>query len=122
MKSRKYAVLALAATVLFTGLVATAAANNLDRDTATDAAREVARRDCRDTSGCKDYRVFGLHRVSRHKAIGKIEVISVKNGTKFSCTRQVVIKLDHFTGEINFATSPRKCDPSGRPSQPRDIA
>jgi hypothetical protein len=113
MKSRKYAVLALAATVLCTGLVATAAANNLDRDTATDAAREVARRDCRDTSGCKSYRVFGLHRVSRHKAIGKIEVISVKNQTRFSCVRQVVIKLDHFTGEINFATSARRCDAVG---------
>ena len=113
MKSRKWAVLAIAAAVLGTGLVSTAAANNLDADTATDAAREVGRRDCRDTSGCKSYRVFGLHKVSRHKAVGKIEVISVKNGEKFACTRQVVIKLDHFTGEINFATSPRRCDSLG---------
>ncbi len=113
MKSRRWAVLAIAAAVLVTGLVSTAAANNLDRDTATDAAREVARRDCRDTSGCKNYRVFGLHPVSRHKVIGKIEVISVKNGTKFACVRQVVVKLDHFTGKITYATSARRCEARG---------
>ena len=113
MKSRKLAVLATAVAVLGTGLVSTAAANNLDRNTATDAAREVARRDCRDTSGCKSFRVFGLHRVSRHKAVGKIEVISVKNGTKFACVRQVVVKLDHFTGEVTYATSARRCDAVG---------
>jgi len=113
MKSRKWAVLAIAAAVLGTGLVSTAVANNLDRKTATEAAREVAKRDCRDTSGCKDFRVFRLHRVSRHKAIGKIEVISVKNGTKFACVRQVVLKLDHFSGKITYATSKRRCDSLG---------
>jgi hypothetical protein len=86
-----------------------AGANNLDRQTATDAARQVAKRDCRNTSGCKDFFVRGLHRVSRHKAVGKIHVISVKNGIKYDCTRQLVIKLDHFTGEINYGVSQRRC-------------
>jgi hypothetical protein len=86
-----------------------AGANNLDRQTATDAARTIAKRDCRNTSGCKDFFVRGLHRVSRHKAVGKIHVISVKNGVKYDCTRQLVIKLDHFTGQINYGTSQRRC-------------
>lgn len=108
--ARKLAILAIAATAFGTGLVTVASANNLDRDTATDAAREVARRDCRDTSGCLEYKVRNLHRVSRHKAVGKIVVISRKNGVLFSCTRQLVIKLDHFTGRINYATSRRRCE------------
>ena len=36
-------------------------------------------------------------------------MISVKNGTKFDCTRQLVIKLDHFTGDLNYGVSARKC-------------
>ena len=88
-------------------------ANNLDRRTATNAAKQVAKKDCRATSGCKDYFVRGLHRVSRHKAVGKIAVLSIKNGEQFLCTRQIVIKLDHFTGEINYAVSARKCKDVG---------
>ena len=64
-------------------------------------------------SGCKDYFVRGLHRVSRHKAVGKIAVLSEKNGVQYLCTRQIVIKLDHATGEINYAVSQRKCDEVG---------
>ncbi len=110
---RTIAIVGTATAVLLSGFAAVALANNLDRDTATDAAREVARRDCRDTSGCRSYRVFNLHRVSRHKAVGKIEVVSVKNHERFSCVRQVVIKLDHFSGEIFFETSARRCESRG---------
>lgn len=88
-------------------------ANNLDARTATNVAKQVAKKDCRQTSGCKDWFVRGLHRVSRHKAVGKIFVISVKDGTKFSCTRQLVIKLDHISGQINYGVSPRRCDEIG---------
>jgi hypothetical protein len=112
-KGTKLALIVATAAVLATSFAAVAVANNLDRQTATDAAREVARRDCHQTSGCKDYFVRGLHRVSKHKAIGKIHVISAKNGEKFDCTRQVVIKLDAVTGDINFATSPRRCKDLG---------
>ena len=110
--SRLWLIVAAAA-VLVTSFAAVAAANNLDRQTATNAAKEVARRDCRDTTGCEDFFVRGLHRVSRHKAVGKIHVISHKNGIRYDCTRQVVVKLDHFTGEINFATSARRCKELG---------
>jgi hypothetical protein len=109
----KLALLVTIVAVLGTAFAAVAVANNLDRQTATDAARQVAKRDCQNTSGCKDFFVRGLHRVSRHKAVGKIHVISVKNDVKFDCTRQVVIKLDHITGEINFATSARRCKDLG---------
>jgi len=90
-------------------MVAVAGANNLDRLTATQVAKDVARADCRHTSNCKRWFVRRLHRVSRHKAIGKIIVVSTKNGAKFACRRQVVIKLDHFSGDIRWATSRRRC-------------
>ena len=109
----KLALLVTIVAVVGMAFAATAFALNLDRQTATDAARTVAKRDCQQTSGCKDFFVRGLHRVSKHKAIGKIHVISEKNGVKFDCTRQVVIKLDHFTGEINYATSARRCEDLG---------
>jgi hypothetical protein len=54
-----------------------------------------------------------MHRVSRHKSVGKIHVFSVKNGERFDCTRQIVIKLDHVTGKIFYATSKRRCDNLG---------
>jgi hypothetical protein len=105
----RIAVLAVAAMALGAGLVAVASGNNLDRLTATQVAKDAARADCRHTSNCKDWAVRRLHRVSRHKAVGKIVVISTKNGEKFACRRQLVIKLDHFTGDIDYATSRRKC-------------
>ncbi len=111
--ARRIAVLAIAASMLGVGVVSVAEANNLDRRTATDFARDVARKDCKDTSGCQSYSVRGLHRVSRHKAVGKIVVISTKNGVKFECTRQLVIKLDHFTGDLNYGVSSRRCNALG---------
>jgi hypothetical protein len=105
----KVALLAVTVMAVLVGLVAVAGANNLDRLTATQVAKDVARADCRHTSNCKAWAVRRLHRVSRHKAIGKIVVISTKNGSKFACRRQLVIKLDHFTGDIRWATSRRRC-------------
>jgi hypothetical protein len=87
----------------------TAVANNLDRQTATDSARKIAKRDCQATSGCQDYRVANLRRISRHKWLGKIHTFGVKRGERSECTRQVVVKLDHETGKIFYATSKRRC-------------
>jgi hypothetical protein len=109
----RLAVVATAIAVLGLLVASVAFANNLDRRTATNAAKQVAKQDCRNTTGCRDYFVRGLHRVSRHKAVGKIAVLSEKNGVQYLCTRQIVIKLDHFTGEINYAVSQRKCDEVG---------
>ena len=109
----RFTLVVIVAALFVTLFALPAAANNLDRRTATDAARQVAKQDCRNTSGCKDFFVRGLHRVSRHKAVGKIHVISHKNGIRYECTRQVVIKLDHFTGEVNYAVSNRKCEAIG---------
>ena len=36
-----------------------------------------------------------------------------RQGVGFACSRQVVIKLDHFTGDITYATSRRRCVTSG---------
>jgi hypothetical protein len=109
----RFALVAVAAALAGLLIASVAFANNLDRRTATNAAKQVAKKDCRTTSGCKDYFVRGLHRVSRHKAVGKIATLSVKNGEKFLCKRQIVIKLDHLTGEINYAVSDRKCKDVG---------
>ena len=99
------------AVALFGLVVATAAtANNLDQRTMTSVAKQVAKTDCKDTKGCEDWSVRGLHRVSRHKALGKIIVISHKQGNRFRCTRQIVIKLDHATGELAYGVSRRRCD------------
>ena len=90
-----------------------ASANNLGQRTAIDAAREIARRDCRATTGCENYRVLALKRVSRHKAVGKIAAFGIERGQRFACRRQLVIKLDHETGKLFFATSKRRCDDLG---------
>jgi hypothetical protein len=109
----RLAIIATAIAVLGLLVASVSFANNLDRRTATNAAKKVAKQDCRNTSGCRDFFVRGLHRVSRHKAVGKVAVLSVKNGEQFLCTRQIVIKLDHFTGEINYAVSNRRCKDVG---------
>src|SRR5688572_17566286 len=98
--------------VALSGLVfaAIASANNLDRQTYTNVAKQVAKKDCKKTEGCEDWGVRRLHRVSRHKALGKTIVISVKDDVRFSCVRQIVIKLDHFTGEIAYGVSKRRCE------------
>ena len=57
-----------------------AVANNLDRRTATNAAKYVAKKECQQTSGCRDFFVRGLHRVSEHKAVGKIVVVGARQG------------------------------------------
>ena len=109
----RLAVIVAAVAVLGLLVASVAVANNLDRRTATNAAKQVAKHDCQATSGCVDYFVRGLHRVSRHKAVGRIIIVSNKNGEQFQCSRQIVIKLDHFTGEITYAVSKRKCHDVG---------
>jgi hypothetical protein len=105
----RIALLAVTAMAIAVGVVAVAGANNLDRLTATQYAKDIARKDCRHTSNCKRWGVKDLHRVSRHKAWGRIYVVSTKNGVKYECRRQLVIKLDHFNGDLDYAVSARKC-------------
>ena len=99
--------------VLVMAFAAIAFANNLDAQTAFNAAKRVAHKDCVNTKGCEDYFVRGLHKVSHHKAVGKIHVVSHKNGERFDCTRQIVVKLDHYTGEVNYSVSSRRCKDAG---------
>ena len=35
------------------------------------------------------------------------------HGEQFVCVRQIVIHLDHFTGEITYGTSARRCTDTG---------
>jgi hypothetical protein len=102
-----------AVAILGLAVASVAFANNLDHRTAVNAARQVAKQDCRATSGCQDYFVRGMHKVSQHKAAGKIVVVSVKNGEKFGCVRQIVIKLDPVTGRLTYSVSKRRCHDLG---------
>ena len=97
------------AAVLCLAFAALATANNLDVRTAQNAAKFAAKKECQSTSGCTGYGASNIRRVTRHKAVGKIFVNSVKNGVKFQCRQQIVIKLDHLTGDIRYATSSRRC-------------
>ena len=101
--------MAAVAAVLCLGVAGLAIANNLDRRTATNVAKQAAKKECQQTTGCTDYFVRRLHRVSRHKALGKIAVVGARSGVGFVCVRQIVIKLDHFTGDITYGTSRRRC-------------
>jgi hypothetical protein len=102
--------IAAIAAVVCLGLAATAVANNLDRNTATKAAKQVAKQKCRDIRGCDDWFVRRVHSVSRHKAIGKIYAVGARQGVGFECVRQIVIKLEHDTGDILYGTSRRRCE------------
>ena len=104
---------AAVAAVAGLAFAAVAFANNLDRRTANEAAKELARKDCHDTSGCEKYVARDLHRVSRHKWLGKIHVISHKNDRRYDCFRRIAIKLDHETGRIYSAESRRACTDLG---------
>jgi hypothetical protein len=88
-------------------------ANNLDVRTAQNAAKQVAKRECQQTSGCTGYGASNIRRVTQHKAVGKIYVNSTKNGQQFQCRQQIVLHLDHFTGDIRFGLSQRKCTDLG---------
>ena len=105
----RFASVAAAIVALGMLVAGVAAANNLDHQTAVNAARLVAKKDCRATSGCRDYFVRGMHKVTQHKAVGKIATLSIKNGEQFLCTRRIVIRLDHITGEITYVVSKRRC-------------
>ncbi len=97
------------AAVLCLAFAALAVANNLDVRTAQNAAKFAAKKECQSTSGCTGYGASNIHRVSHHKAAGKIFVNSTKNGERFQCRQQVVITLDHFSGDIRYFLSHRRC-------------
>lgn len=97
---------ATATTALAAG---TASANNLDRNTAQRALKQVAKRDCVQTTGCRGYKAEPVKLVTFHRANGKIRVFSEKNGSLFDCRRSVTLRLDHLSGKLTFSMGSRKC-------------
>ena len=63
-RGRRLGLVAAIAAIACLGVASIAVANNLDRRTATNSAKSIARHECQSTTGCKDYFVRGLHRVS----------------------------------------------------------
>lgn len=108
-RAGRLTLLLLVATVLGALLAASAVANNLDRNTAQRALKQVAKRDCRATSGCESYKAEPVRLITYHRASGKIHVISHKNGIRWDCRRGVVLKLNHYTGRITYRVGARRC-------------
>ena len=94
-------------------LAASASANNLDRNTAQRALKQVAKLDCRQTSGCYDFKAEPVRLITFHRAQGKIHVFSTKNGVRYDCKRGVTLKLNHYTGRITYSWTRRNCTAIG---------
>ncbi len=92
-------------------LATTAAANNLDRNTAQNVAKLAAKRECQSTSGCTGFAANNVKLITFHKATSKIFVNSTKNGVAYQCRQQIVITLNHDTGDLRYFLSRRKCTP-----------
>jgi hypothetical protein len=101
--------IAVATALLCLVVASVAIANNLDRRTAQNAAKQVAKQECNQTTGCTGYGANNIRLVNHHKAVGKIFVNSTKNGVKYQCRQQLVLHLDPFNGQITFGLSNRKC-------------
>ena len=105
----RLALLVTIVAVVGTAFAATAFANNLDRNTAQRALKQVAKKDCLATSGCETYKAEPVKLITFHRAQGKIHVVSHKNGIRYDCVRSVTLKLNHFTGRITYSTGRRNC-------------
>jgi hypothetical protein len=92
---------------------AVALANNLDRRTAQNVAKEAAKRECQATSNCTGYGASNVRLVNHHLAVGKIYVNSTKNGERFQCRQQVAVHLDPVSGELRYGLAHRKCKDLG---------
>ncbi len=90
---------------------AVAPANNLDRNTAQDAARFAAKKQCQRTQGCPtgQYAASNVRLITYHKAQAKIFYNVVRGPNRYQCRQQVVIRLNHETGAIRFDFSRRRC-------------
>ena len=106
---RRISAIVAVITVFGSVFASLAFANNLDRNTAQNAAREIAKKECRQTSGCTGWAANNVKLITFHRAQTKIFVNSVKNGIEYQCRQQTVIRLDHSTGRITYGLSQRKC-------------
>ena len=112
-RGARVGLIAAIAAVLCLGVAGMAIANNLDRRTAQNAAKFAAKKECQQTSGCTGYGANNVKLLTHHRADGKIFVNSTKNGVRYQCRQQVVIKLDHFSGDIRYGLSGRRCTELG---------
>jgi hypothetical protein len=99
----------LIAVALGVALAAPASAANLTRHDAQDIARDAARIECQRIAGCQTFRAFDVKKVSRLKAVGTIEVISVLSGVRQSCTRKLTMRLDAHSGKVDRSLNKRRC-------------
>ena len=107
----RFAFLAAIVAVLCLGVATMAVANNLDRNTAQNAARFAAKKQCQRTQGCPtgQYGTTNVNLITHHKAVAKIFYRVVRGPNEYICRQQVVITLNHENGAIRFNFSRRKC-------------
>ncbi|HEY8002238.1 MAG TPA: hypothetical protein VID76_09885 [Solirubrobacterales bacterium] len=108
--ARVWLVAAVAATLCL-GVAGIAVANNLDRNTAQNAARFAAKKQCQRTQGCPpgQYGTTNVNLITHHKAVAKIFYRVVRGPNTYVCRQQVVITLNHENGAIRFNFSRRRC-------------
>ncbi len=101
IRGGRVGLIAAIAAVLCLGVAAMAIANNLDRRTATKAAKQIAKQECQ--------RTHGLHGLLRPPSApgqppqgdrqDRRRGGARQGRSGFACVRQIVIKLDHVTGD-----------------------
>ncbi len=112
IRGRRFGLVAGIAAVLCLAIAATAIANNLDRNTAQNAARVAAKKQCQRTQGCPtgQYGTTNVNLITHHKAVAKIFYRVVRGPNEYVCRQQVVILLNHQNGAIKFDFARRKCE------------
>jgi hypothetical protein len=103
MRKASIAVLAVAATLV---AAPSAGAHNMDFNTATGLANDVALGQCNGFADCIAYGAFPCRKVSKHKAICTIHVVRGTPGVQSSqvdCHRSLVMKLRRRSFRINAA-------------------
>ncbi|MFL5870653.1 MAG: hypothetical protein ACJ75R_06195 [Solirubrobacterales bacterium] len=85
------------------------AAETLSKHDAQDIARDAARKECARTMGCQTYRAFDVNKVSRLRAVGKIEVQAVSSGVGRVCKRKLTMTLHPASGRVERSLGPRHC-------------
>jgi hypothetical protein len=101
--------IALLAVALSLAVTAAASAANLTKHDAQDIARDAARIECQKIPGCQTFRAVDVKKLSRWKAVAKLEVLTELSGVHQSCTRKLTMRLDPTNGRVRRSLAKRRC-------------
>jgi hypothetical protein len=111
LRGGRVGLIAAIAAVFCLAVAGMAFANNLDANTAQNAAKFAAKKQCQRTQGCPtgQYGATNVNLITHHKAVAKIFYRVVRGSNTYVCRQQVVILLNHENGAIKFNFSRRRC-------------